>query len=165
MPITITHRARFWAPAALLAALLALGVPTLLGNQPSRGSLLRSLQQPARYAATSVGPAPINTVISRPAYTVGLNMSPNRAGVRNGFSLRLTNGARPIIGARVTVTFSMPSMNMWQAYTSQLKAVGNGIYSAAEPVLGMPGLWQLSMHVARPGSRPFDVIVDDQMGS
>lgn len=163
VPLRIAHRARYWIPAAFAAMMLMLGTATMLGGRPTRSSLLRSLQQPARSAATSVGQ--LSRAVRVRDYTLALQMAPNRAAASNRLTVRLTDGARPVTGSRVTVSFSMPSMNMWDAYSSPLRRTGRGLYSATVPVLGMPGLWRLSVHVARPGSRALDVAVDDPIGS
>src|SRR5436305_3025371 len=102
------HRGWRWTPAAILATLAILVVVVVSSNPPTRGSVLQSLKQPARYATAEVGPGPVKTVISARPYTVGIRMAPNRPALRNAVSLRLTDQSGPVPGARVTVTFSMP---------------------------------------------------------
>ena len=75
-------------------------------------------------------------------------LGPNRASVANRLAIRLTDHGRPVSGARVRVSFSMPSMGMWNAYTAVLTPAGAGRYAGTVPVLGMAGQWQLRIDVA-----------------
>jgi hypothetical protein len=148
----------------LLAVLLSIGVLAATASPPGRSSLLRELQRPATSAAASVGPGPVSTVIPAGPYKLALALTPNRAGVRDHLSVTLTAGARPIRGAQITVVFSMPVMNMWQALTTRLATHGTVAYTADEPVLGMAGMWQMRLRVAPPNGPSFDLTVNDHMG-
>jgi hypothetical protein len=80
-------------------------------------------------------------------------------------SVRLTRHGRSLTGARVKVSFSMPSMNMWKAYTTVLKPAGIGRYESTVPVLGMAGHWQLRVKVSPRASSAFSVTITDRMGA
>jgi uncharacterized protein involved in high-affinity Fe2+ transport len=56
-------------------------------------------------------------------------------------------------------------MNMWNAYTTALRASAGGHYGAAIPVLGMAGDWRLRIEVKPRSGRPFDVVVDDHIAA
>jgi hypothetical protein len=150
-------------PAGLLVVLLSIGVLAATASQPGRSLLLRALQRPATFATASVGPGRVSTVIPVGPYRLALRLTPNRAGLRDHLVLAVTTGGRPLVGAKLTVVFSMPVMNMWQALTTQLAPHGNGAYSADEPVLGMAGLWQMRVHVASHDAPSLDLTVDDNM--
>ena len=96
-------------------------------------------------------------------YTARLRLVPNRATAANRVSLALTVHGRPLAGARVSIVFGMPAMGMADAYSSPLAAASSGVYAAHEPVLGMPGLWQLRLHVVPAHGAAFDLAVDDTL--
>jgi hypothetical protein len=94
-----------------------------------------------------------------------LVIAPNRAAVRNRISVALTKRGRPVDGAQVTLTFSMPAMNMWNAFALQLAPSGDGAYSATEPVVGMTGLWQVRARATLAGASTFTFTVIDRVGA
>jgi hypothetical protein len=150
---------------ALLVVLLSIGGLAATASQPSRSSLLSSLRRPATFAAASVGPGRVATVTVAGPYRLAVRLTPNRAGLRNRVSFRVTQGGRPLAGAHLTVVYSMPAMNMWQALSTPLAPTRAGTYRADVPALGMPGLWQLKLHLATAGARSVDLTIDDQMRS
>jgi hypothetical protein len=161
----VSNPLRVAVPAGLLVVLLSIGVLAATASQPGRSSLLRALRRPASVATASVGPGRVFTVMPAGLDRLLLRLTPNRAGMRDHLALALTTGARPLVGAKITVVFSMPVMNMWQALTTQLVPHGNGTYSADEPVLGMAGLWQMRVHVAPRDAPALDLTVDDNVRS
>jgi hypothetical protein len=102
---------------------------------------------------------------TRSGYAVVLSSAPNSASGPNRMSVRVTRHGRPLTGARVRLSFSMPSMNTWQAYTTVLKPSGPGRYEATVPVLGMAGAWQLRVRVSPRSSAAFLVTIIDRMGA
>ena len=166
--MTVASRNRSLLICLSLAALGLVGVIVALavsaGSQ-SRGSVLRALQQPAVFPAAFVGPGRVDLAIPAGADTLALRMTPNRASLRNEITATVTQRGRAVDGARVTVTYSMPAMDMWGGLQTTLRPAGAGRYRANEPVLGMPGIWQLRIAVAPPGGRAYAVVVNDRMNS
>ena len=153
------------AAAALVLAGLALLATT--GSSASRGALLGALERPAEPAAMPA-PAPARAtlhdgraIIRVGVYTATLQLTPNLASARNRVSVALSLGGRPLSGAAVTVTFGMPAMGMSDAYASSLPAHGGSTYATTEPVLGMPGVWVLHVHVVPGHAAPVDVAARD----
>jgi hypothetical protein len=160
MKFTNRRSALAFAVAALGAA-AAIGALAAASAPTSRRALLAGLQVPARPASPGFYTArhPAHGVL------VAVALGPNRAAVPNVISARIDERGRPLIGARVTVSFSMPSMDMWRAYTKSLSADGGGRYTASIPVLGMTGRWQLRIDVAPPRGRAFRVDVSDRLSA
>ncbi len=129
---------RIWIAAGIALVVLAIGVAA--NTTSSRTSLYSQLQRPATFARATA------------------TFASDRAGVPNRLALRL-----PLDGARVAVSFSMPSMNMWNGFTGTLTQTGRGTYAMTVPVLGMPGTWLIQFHVAPRAGRPFTVTVDKQL--
>ncbi len=164
---------RLSVAAAGTAGLLVIGGLAATASSQSRGALLKQLERPAVPAAASAAvpdATSVGTIVSATPMPIGhyrlrMAVTPNRAAARNRFAITVTERGHPVAGDTVTVTFSMPSMNMWQALTTQLEPVGNGIYAATEPVLGMAGSWQLSVRVTRPGEAPVIAVLADRIGA
>ncbi len=125
---------RIWIAAAVAVLALAIGVA----------------------AATSGSGTSVYTQLQKPA-TFAPHLSPNRASAPNRLTLQLPPGAR------VTVSFSMPSMDMWNGFTTTLTETAHGTYTANVPVLGMPGSWRMQFRVAPRGGAPYTVNVDDRL--
>jgi hypothetical protein len=123
------------------------------------------LEQPATPAKPTARTGALKATVRTGSYRLGLQVSPDRASVPNALSVRLTESGRPLNGAHVTVTFSMPEMNMWHVFTSRLTPGRHGTYAAVEPVLGMAGNWQLLVRVTRRDLRSTTFTVADPMGS
>lgn len=94
-------------------------------------------------------------------YTATLQVTPNHASARNRVSVSLSEHGRPLTGAAVSVTFGMPAMGMTDAYASSLPARGGSTYATTEPVLGMPGVWVLRVHVVPAHGAPVDLAAGD----
>ena len=162
-------RPRLWVAAAILAAVLGIGALALSPTQ-GRRALLDQLQRPAAPRHTTAlgnAPAPGARFVRRSSagYSVAVALTPNRANEPIGLSIHVLRHGRSLTGARAHASFSMPSMDMWNAYTIALRASAGGRYAAAIPVLGMAGDWRLRIEV-KPGSgQPFDVVVDDHIGA
>jgi hypothetical protein len=164
---SLRSRRRHVAAASISAAGLAIGTLAVTAGPPTRAALLQQLARPASFrpAAMKVGPGPVNTSALVGPYRVVVRLSPNRAGRRDALQLRLTRAGARSDHARAIVSFSMPSMNMWQVLTSQLRPGGRGVYAADEPVLGMPGTWQLSVRITPSDGVAFTLVLDDHMGA
>jgi hypothetical protein len=160
-----SNRMRTWLLAGALAALLGTGALAATASTPARQTLLDQLQRPAVPHRGPSGPAFDVARRSGSSGSVSVTATPNRASRPNRLSVRVADRGRPLRGAHVTVSFSMPSMRMWNAYTTALSAAGAGRYTAAVPVLGMAGRWQLRVDVAPPGRKRFRLTVDDRVGA
>jgi len=167
-----------WILLAIAPVLLALALLAATSNSGS--SPFAQLQRPATLAPGSaapastasasasvpegrLGPRPIAALVHAQGYGLGLTLAPNRASLRNRLSIVLRRDGQPVTGARVTVVYGMPAMDMQDAYTSRLPASANGAYSAMQPVFGMPGIWQLRFEVTPPRGAPFSVTINDRM--
>jgi hypothetical protein len=105
----------------------------------------------------AVGPGPVDKVAHAGGYAVHVQMTPN-ASLRAGtFSVRLSRGAKPVAGARVSATVRMLDMNMG---SSALELVESrpGTYTTSDPALGMPGRWGWRIAI-RPRRGPGFVLV------
>lgn len=152
------HQTKAWIALAVLAAIVAGGALALSPTQ-GRRALLAQLQT----AATPAPTAASYVHRSSQGYSILATLTPNRAGGPNSFSLRVSRNGRPVDGAHVRVGFSMPSMNMWNAYTAALSASAGGRYGANIPVLGMAGLWRLRIDVTSPSGRRIQFTIDDRL--
>src|SRR5437588_5003596 len=148
------HPIRGSVIAALVVCMGVAGVLAATANVQQRGSVLAQLERPARQVAlpaslpaASIGPGPARVRIRQGPYVLSLVLTPNRAAIRNHVTIALTENGRGLSRARVNVSFSMPSMNMWQAFTSSLSQSGPGRYTSYEPVLGMAGVWRLRFQI------------------
>ena len=156
---------RLWAGSAACAVAVLLGITALAASAgtPTRRALLDQLQQAATPRPAPSGPG--LRVIRRAGggYLVTVALTPNRPGGPNGVLVRLARNGRPLTGARVTITFSMPSMKMWNAYTADLTVGDGGRYATTIPVIGMTGRWRLWVDIAPRVGTAFRVTVDDRM--
>lgn len=156
-------RPRVLTVAALVVALIAAGLLALTPTD-GRRALLAQLQRAATPAPTTVGGRPARFARhSKTGYAVAMTLTPNRANGPIAMSIRVTRDGRPVRAARVRVGFSMPSMNMWNAYAAALRAMRGGGYATTIPVLGMAGAWRLRIELAPRSGRPFAVDVDDHL--
>jgi YtkA-like len=149
--------------AGLLAVVLAIAALGGGGGVSQRATVYQQLQRPATFASRSVGPGPVSTALQAHGYTLAVRLGPNRASLRNALAIVLRRAGRPVSGARVTVTYSMPSMNMANVFSGRLAQSAAGTYTAEQPVFGMPGAWRLSFSVAVAGQAPVAVALDDRM--
>jgi copper transport protein len=153
--------------AARLLRRLVTGEAIIVAGALFAAAILTSLAPPAKALATvgkakaHVGPGPAKTTVREGAYTVEVQVDPNRAAVPNSFAVRVSRGGKPVRKADVTATFAMLDMEMGQqAY--RLPETGPGVYSRSAPALVMVGHWGLSFEVAPPGKPPFSVLVVDK---
>jgi hypothetical protein len=151
--------------AGLVSALLAVGLLGVTTGTQSAQTLQTQLRQGARVPAAAGHAAPLQAVAQHGAYRLAVTVAPNRASARNAIGLTLTDHGRPVQGALVTIAFSMPSMDMWNAFTLRLAARGDGRYVASEPVVGMPGAWQMRVRASRPGGPAATFTVADRVAS
>jgi hypothetical protein len=154
-----------WAAIAAVASASAVGILAVTASSQPRSQLLAQLERPATPAKPAARTGALKATVGTGSYRLGLQVSPDRASVPNALSVRVTEGGRPLNGAHVTVTFSMPEMNMWHVFTSHLAPQRHGTYAAVEPVLGMAGSWQLLVHVTRRNLRSATFTLTDRMGS
>ena len=154
-------RARTGLALALLAvAVLSAPVPGLIGRESTQASApatAHSIGGPAQ-----IGPGSVTAGFRIAGYRIGLQLTPNRATVPGIVGLRVLAGNRPVSGARVRLTFSMPEMG---GVTGVLLPAGPGRYAVPGPVLGMSGVWQLRLTVAPPRGKAFAFTVADQVGA
>jgi hypothetical protein len=167
----ISHRLWLWVAAAIVAAISAVAVVGATASPDRRAALSSQLQRPAVSTPTSAHAAApqirarhghATLTLAGRAYTVDL--SPNRASARNRLALAVTAGGRPVAGATVTVAFSMPSMNMWRAFSVTLTPTVRGPYVATMPFVGMSGGWRLDVQVGLAGHAPTAFAVADVLG-
>jgi len=138
------------------AALFAAGV---LASLPPPSSALARVQN----VAARVGPGPVSEVIAKSPYRVRVRVTPNRAAVKNAFSVSLTRNGKPVQGAGVITKFDMLDMEMGeQSY--RLRELRPGVFSKSAPALVMVGHWGLQFEVTPPGGKPFVVTLLDKAG-
>ena len=94
-------------------------------------------------------------------YRLGLRVTPNRAAAHNTVTVVLNRHGVPVRGARVTVVYSMPAMDMQDGLTSGLPATSGATYSVREPVLGNARLLDDAFRSAARSGRPFSLTVND----
>lgn len=164
MPRAIAHRFRLLAPVALVPLVFVI---TALSTGGSASGSSPSMQtgRSAAMATASVGPHAVDALIAVKPYRVTLRITPNLARVHDHVSLTVSSHGRPVRATRVTVRYAMPAMNMQDLYDGQLARTGSGTYSAIEPVLGMPGTWQLRFVITTGKKPPVGVVVTDQMSA
>jgi copper transport protein len=152
--------------AALLRRLVA-GEVLLVVSAIVAAAVLSSLPPPAKALASTgsavahVGPGPVTEVVNKNGYRLQLQVTPNRAASVNTFSLRITQGVKPLTHATVVAGFAMLDMEMGtQSYT--LPEQAPGLYERVAPALIMVGHWGLSFEVTPPGKAPFTVLLVDR---
>lgn len=173
-----THPARLLAAAAVAVAVLGVGILAATATTQGRSAVLAQLERPATPAARSatsapthrladrtvtVGPGPVRVRTAASSYRVALSLAPNRAAARDGVTITLMRAGRTVGGAKIVLSYSMPSMGMPQVLASTLRPRTAGAYHSLDPELAMPGVWQLRFAVTPPGAAPFAVIVNDRM--
>jgi copper transport protein len=118
--------------------------------------ILSSLAPPSKALASigkesvRVGPGPVTSVVNRQGYRLEFHVTPNRAAVPNGFTLRITKNGAPVRHAVVTTTFTMLDMEMGQQ-GYRLQETSPGEYTRSAPALVMVGHWGLTFDIAPPG--------------
>jgi copper transport protein len=153
--------------AASLLRRLVTGEVLLVVSAIVAAAVLSSLPPPAKALASAgsavahVGPGPVTEVVNKNGYRLQFQVTPNRAATVNTFSMRITQGGKPVTRATVLTGFSMLDMEMGtQTYTLQEKAPG--VYERVAPALIMVGHWGLSFEITPPGKQAFTVLVVDR---
>jgi hypothetical protein len=170
MAAAVHRRAWLWT-AAVAAAVIVGGVllTAAVTGAPSRGAVFTMLQRPAVVKAASPAAA-VSATHGAAAVEIGavryaVRLAPNRASVPNRLTISAGAARRPLVGAQVTVTFSMPAMGMWHVFSLVLHPAGPGRYAAVMPFVGMPGAWRLDARVTRPGLRASAFAIADALQS
>lgn len=153
--------------AAELLRRLVAGEALLVVSAIVAAAALSSLPPPAKALASAgnavahVGPGPVTQVVNRNGYRLQFQVVPNRAASVNTFSVRITQGGRPVQHATVLAGFAMLDMEMGtQTYTLEEKAPG--LYERVAPALIMVGHWGLSFEVTPVGKPAFKVLFVDR---
>lgn len=147
----------------VVVVLFAIMAVAAIASTHARGSGVHQRQSPTATTSRRAGPGPIAAGLSFAPYRAQLVITPNRASVRNRVALAISRGDRPVTDARVTVTYSMSAMNMGNVFTGPLRHHAHGRYGGLQPVLGMPGTWELRFVVTPRHAKPFTVLIDDHM--
>jgi hypothetical protein len=163
MTLALRRPTLLWMSGAVLALLAATAALVVASGGSRRSSVYTQLQHPATFAAAAVGPGAAATTIQAGSYRLAIQVTPNRASIRDRLSVAVQRDGRPVAGARVAVTYSMPSMGMTDVYTGRLPETARGAYSARPPVFGMPGSWRLSFAITPPHGAPATVAINDRM--
>ena len=128
--------------------------------------VLSSLPPPAKALAevgqadAHVGPGAVDQTFHHGSYTVDVHVDPNRAAQPSTFTLRLSQGGRPVTAARVVLHFAMLDMEMGtQSYTMPQRSPGT--YVRTTPALVMVGHWGVGFEIQPNGGQPFTIIVVD----
>jgi copper transport protein len=154
--------------AAVLLRRLVGGETVLVAGAILAAAVLSSLAPPSKAlasvtkASARVGPGAVSRTVDENGYKLALRVSPNRAAVPNSFQVQIQRGGRPVRHADVSVEFTMLDMDMGQqAYG--LTETAPGTYARTNtPALVMVGHWGLTLRIAPPGQKPFDVLVVDK---
>jgi copper transport protein len=117
----------------------------------------------ARPSIGHVGPGPVARTVAHGAYRVSLRLAPNRPAVRNRLAVRVTQGGRPVTGAKVTASFAMVEMDMGTS-ADRLRERSPGVYAGRTSRLIMAGDWRLGVEVRPRSGAPFAVRVVDRAG-
>jgi len=168
-PRLLAHRDRpeLGPGAAALLRRLVSGEVLLVVGAVVAASVLSSLPPPAKAlakvggASAHVGPGAVAEVVNKDGYRVELRVSPNRAAVPNSFSLKVTQGGKPVTGAEVVLGATMLDMEMGEQ-SFVLNETSPGVYSHSAPALVMVGHWGLSFQVTPSGKAPFTVLLVDR---
>ena len=140
------HRGRLWIAATVGLVLGTILVAGLAAGRPSLNAV------PPPGSTTALGSLRYN-----------LALAPNRASMANRLVLTLSAGGHPLSAATVTVTFSMPAMDMFNAFSLVAHPLTPGIFVATVPLVGMAGAWRLDIRVSRPGRPAIVFAVADRL--
>ena len=161
-----THPARSEGAAELLRILVS-GEVLLVVAVIFAAGVLSSLAPPSKALAAvgkssvRVGPGPVKKIVERQGYRLELQVSPNKAAVPNGFSVRITKNGAPVRNADVTTTFAMLDMEMGQQ-GYKFTETSPGVYKRSAPALVMVGHWGLTFDIRPPGGEPLVVQLVDK---
>jgi hypothetical protein len=163
MALRQISRTQLALAALSLLALAWLVLMTVRPHSGGRTTVLSQLEQPATAPVTHVGPGPINTTVTVAGYAVAVRTASNRASQPHLVSLHVTGPSGPVDGARVTVSYSMPSMNMPSVLSTGLHGRGAGVYRSRITALEMPGDWLVSFRITPAHGRTLRVALADRM--
>jgi hypothetical protein len=152
-----------WIAAGILVVVLGIVALGATAATPDRHALFERLQTAAAPARVPSRAAVRLLRRSVEGYSVSTAVTPNRASGPNGLSVRVTEHGRAVSGARVAITFSMPSMHMWSVYTIGLVPTADGRYAATTATLGMVGPWRLRVSVTPRSAPAFSITVNDRI--
>jgi hypothetical protein len=138
---------RLWAVvyAGVVVALVFASVAVLAARSHVFGS--------SDPAAQTIG-ASAARVLRVGAYELQIASVPTRIGEQTAASVRLVRGGRPLEGARVRITFSMPAMPGMHGLAASLRETAPGVYTNAAPILTV-GRWLVRVRVAPSRARSF----------
>jgi len=160
------HPARAEGAATLLRNLVS-GEILLVVSVIFAAGVLSSLAPPSKALAAigqssvRVGPGPVAKVVNRDGYRLEFRVSPNKAAVPNGFSVRITKNGAPVRRADVTTTFAMLDMEMGQQ-GYKFAETSPGVYERSTPALVMVGHWGVTFDIRPPGGQPLVVQLVDK---
>jgi copper transport protein len=161
------ERPELGSEAATLLRRFVAGEVLLVVSAIVAAAVLSSLPPPAKALASTgsavahVGPGPVTEVVNKNGYRLQFQVTPNRAASVNSFTVRITQGGKPLQHATVLAGFSMLDMEMGtQTYTLQEQAPG--LYERVAPALIMVGHWGLAFEVTPPGKAAFTVTFVDR---
>lgn len=146
-----------------LLGLVWLGLMLTPPHPSGQTNVLGQLEKPAAAPVSRVGPGAVNTTVTLAGYSVGVRITSNLVSRSQVVTLGLTRSGRPVDGARVTLSYSMPSMNMPSVLNRTLTGAGSGVYhSSPAPALQMPGDWLLRFRIVPAHGRPLAVALADR---
>ena len=163
--MALAHLSRIQVTLAVLSlfGLASLAIMTLRPHDSGRTGVGTQLEKPAIVPAVRVGPGPVSTTTAIDGYTVAVRAASNHATRPQPLTVRLSSASGPADGARVTVSYSMPSMNMPSVLTAPLPAHGSGVYGARVKAMEMPGDWLISFRIVPAHGQPLTVPLTDRM--
>ena len=153
--------------AAQLLRILVSGEVLLVVGVIFVAGILSSLAPPSKALASigkgtvRVGPGPVTKVVDQQGYRLEFRVSPNKAAVPNGFSVRITKNGAPVRNADVTTTFAMLDMEMGEQ-GFKFTETSPGLYQRSAPALVMVGHWGLTFDIRPPGGPPVLVQLVDK---
>ena len=126
------------------------------------GALSAAAAPTGTSSTLTVGPGPVSRVVAGDGRTLSLSIRPNRAATWNTISLALGLHGTALHEARVTLSFTMPSMAMG-TQTFVLREGAPGVYTYVGPALVMPGRWNLALRAASLKGALFTALIDDRV--
>jgi FixH len=110
----------------------------------------------------TVGPGPVSAIVACGGRTLSLTIRPNRAAAWNTIALAIGSGGTALHGARVTLSFAMPSMAMGtQSFV--LREEAPGVYTYLGPAIVMPGRWNLTLRAVPRRGPLFTALIADRV--
>jgi hypothetical protein len=104
-------------------------------------------------SAGTTGPSAVHSVHVG-AYELRVGSLPTHIGEQTAVSVRLLQDGRAVSGARVEITFAMPSMPGMHGPSARLRQTARGVYATAAPILTV-GTWRASFHVTPQHGKSF----------